>query len=188
MADAKRPSIRQQEPDFFATQVHLPSPNTAEETPMPFQIHALPYAPFAPLFSLSDSELAERGARRMVADTKPDFPCRVSLVDAEPGETVVLLNFEHQPAHSPYRASHAIYVRENAEQAFPEVGTVPEMLAIRLISIRAFDERHDMAGVDVVAGSDLGGSISAMLRDPRIAYLHLHNAKPGCFAASVTRV
>lgn len=154
---------------------------------MSFRIHALPYAPFARLFNLSDGELAGRGARRMVADAKPGFPCRVSLVDAEPGETVMLLNFEHQPAHSPYRASHAIFVRENAERAFPGIDTVPELLASRLMSVRAFNESHDMVAADVVAGSDLGESLSTMLRDRRIAYLHLHNAKPGCFAASVTR-
>jgi hypothetical protein len=154
---------------------------------MSFRIHALPYAPFAPLFKLSDAELTEAGASRMVVDSKPGFPCRVSLADAEPGETVVLLNFEHQPAHSPYRARHAIFVRENAEQAFPDIGSVPEVLASRLISVRAFDERHYMVKADVVDGSDLSDSITGMLRDRKVAYLHLHNARPGCFAASVTR-
>lgn len=154
---------------------------------MSFRIHALPYAPFAPLFKLSDAELAETGARRMVADDRPGFPCRVSLMDAEPGETVMLLHFEHQPARSPYRASHAIFVRENAEQAFPEIGAIPDVLASRLISIRAFDAKHDMLSADVVDGADLSDAITGMLRDQQVTYLHLHNAKPGCFAASVTR-
>lgn len=154
---------------------------------MSFQIHALPYAQFAPLFERSESELARVGARRMVADARPGFPCRVSLVDAEPGETVMLLNFEHQAANSPYRARHAIFVRENAEQAFPEVGEVPELLRSRLVSVRAFDEGNDMIDADVVEGAGLGESIAAMLRSPAVAYLHLHNARPGCFAARVTR-
>lgn len=154
---------------------------------MSFRIHALPYAPFAPLFKLSDAELAETGARRMVADDRPGFPCRVSLMDAEPGETVMLLHFEHQPARSPYRASHAIFVRENAEQAFPEIGAIPDVLVSRLISIRASDAKHDMLSADVVDGADLSDAITGMLRDQQVTYLHLHNAKPGCFAASVTR-
>jgi hypothetical protein len=108
-------------------------------------------------------------------------------MDAEPGESVVLLNYEHQPAHSPYRASHAIFVRENAEQAFPDVGVVPEVLAKRLISVRAFDERHYMLTADVLDGAELVDSITGMLGDPKVEYLHLHNAKPGCFAARVTR-
>lgn len=154
---------------------------------MSFQIHALPYTPFAPLFTLPDAELARRGARRVSVDTNRGFPCRVSLIDASPGETVMLVNYTHQPADSPYRSSHAIYVREHAEQAFPDVDTVPEVLTRRLISVRAFDEQHDMIDADVVAGQDLAAAITAMLRDRRAGYLHLHNAKHGCFAASATR-
>ena len=154
---------------------------------MSFQVHALPYARFAPLFGLSDAELAAASARRMVVDAKPGYPCRVSLADAEPGETVILLNFEHQPAASPYRASHAIFVRENAGQAFPAIGTLPEVLTSRLISIRAFDDRDDMVKADVVDGAGLKDAITAMLRERKVLYLHLHNAKPGCYAAKVTR-
>jgi len=154
---------------------------------MSFRIHALPYQRFAPVFKLSDADLAKAGAARMVIASKPGAPCRVSLADAEPGETVVLVNFEHQPANSPYRASHAIFIRENAQQAFPEPGEVPEVLSSRLISLRAFDGKHYMIGADVVEGSKLHEAIPAMLRNPEVSYLHLHNAKPGCFAASVTR-
>jgi hypothetical protein len=154
---------------------------------MSFQIHALPPDQFAPLFTLSKRELAKIRATKMVVDSKPGYPCRVSLADAEIGETVILVNFKHQSGESPYQATHAIFVRENAEQAFPDVGAVPESLETRLISIRAFDDKHYMVGADVVEGSRLGVLIPAMLQDPRVAYLHLHNAKPGCFAARVTR-
>ena len=154
---------------------------------MSFQIHALPAAGFAPLFALSDSELAKRRATRMVVDAMPGYPCRVSLVDAAIGETVILINYQHQANESPYRASHAIFVREHAEQAFPAAGTVPDLLKRRLISMRAFDKRHHMIDADVVDGRRLAESIPAMLQDPGVAYLHLHNAKPGCFAAEVRR-
>lgn len=154
---------------------------------MSFQIHALSPAPFTPLFSLSSSELAKVRATRIIADAKPGYPCRVSLADAEIGETVLLLNFQHQAADSPYQASHAIFIREHAEQAFPAAGTVPEALEIRLISIRAFDEKHYMVGAEVVDGAHLSDSLTAILQDQSVAYLHLHNAKPGCFAARVTR-
>jgi hypothetical protein len=85
---------------------------------MSFQIHALPVETFKPLFGMSEQELARINAARIVVDEKPGYPCRVSLADAEVGETVILLNHEHQPAESPYRASHAIFVREHAGQAF----------------------------------------------------------------------
>ena len=154
---------------------------------MSFQVHALPAARFKPLFDLSDEELSKIRAARMTVDAKPGYPCRVSLADAEIGETVILVNFEHQPAESPFRASHAIFVRELAQQAHPGIGMVPDLLESRLISIRAFDGRHYMVDADVVDGSSLGGSIPAMLQDPGVEYLHLHNARLGCFIARVTR-
>jgi len=154
---------------------------------MSFQIHALAPSQFEPLFTLSDSELTKARATRMIVEEKPGYPCRVSLADAEIGETVILVNFQHQPAESPYQATHAIFVRQNVEQAFPDIGVVPESIKIRLISVRAFDDEHNMINADVVDGSRLSESIQAIFQDKKVAYLHLHNAKPGCFAARVTR-
>jgi len=154
---------------------------------MSFQIHALSPEPFAELFRMSDRELADISAARMIADAKPGYPCRVSLIDAEVGETVLLLNYEHQPNPSPYRAAHAIFVREHAEQAFPAVGEVPPVLTSRLISLRAFDQDHYMIAADVVDGQRLSIAIPEILENKEVAYIHLHNAKPGCFSAKVTR-
>jgi hypothetical protein len=153
---------------------------------MSFQIHALSPVQFDPLFALSDSELTKVRATRMIADGKPGYPCRVSLVDAEIGETVILVNFEHQSADSPFKSAHAIFVRENAEQVFPDIGVVPELFETRLISIRAFDDKHYMVNADVVDGFRLTEQIPVMLNESRCAYLHLHNAKLGCFIAQVT--
>jgi Protein of unknown function (DUF1203) len=143
--------------------------------------------PFRRLFALSDAELASRGARRRVADSNPGFPCRVSLADAELGETLLLVNYEHQPANSPYRATHAIFVRENAEQAHPEAGEIPESLQLRLLSVRAFDSTAMLLEADVVEGRKLEPVIERMFANAGVAYLHLHNAKPGCYAARVDR-
>jgi len=105
---------------------------------MDFRIRGLDPAAFMPLFAMDDSQLAARRARRTVADSKPGFPCRVTLDDAEPGMPVVLLNYEHLAADSPYRASHAIYVSA-AKQPFDAVNVVPPALRTRLLSVRAFD-------------------------------------------------
>src|SRR5689334_11171725 len=110
-----------------------------QECQMSFQISGLPLAEFAPLFGLPQSELASRGIVRHTANASPGFPCRVSLKDAEPGETLLLLNYEHLPVASPYRSRYAIYVRENAEEARLEVGEVPQLLRHRPLSLRAFD-------------------------------------------------
>lgn len=154
---------------------------------MAFQIHALPAEPFRDLFTLSDADLRARSARRMIVEAKPGTPCRVSLADAEIGETVVLVHHEHHTAASPYRAGHAIFVREGAAQARPAANEVPEVLRSRLIFLRRFDEEGMMIGADVLEGESLRAALDAAFADARTAYVHLHNAKPGCFAARVTR-
>jgi hypothetical protein len=154
---------------------------------MNFRIQGLPVAPFAPLFGMDETELAARGVVRRIVDERVGFPCRVSLRDAEPGETVLLLNYEHMPVPGPYRSSHAIYVRENAQEYRPEVNEIPEVLASRLLSVRAFDASGMMVEADVVAGVVAGRLIEQQLANPTVAYLHLHNAKPGCYAAQAVR-
>jgi hypothetical protein len=153
---------------------------------MGFRITGLPAEQFAGLFSLSDQELAARGAVRRIADAKPGYPCRVSLTDAEPGQEVILTHFEHHPVDSPFRASHAIYVRKG-EITYEAVDQVPEQLRLRLLSVRAFDEKGMLVGADVVDGKELEGAIERLLGDDRADYLHVHYAKPGCYAARIQR-
>jgi len=154
---------------------------------MAFQIHALSFAPFAHLFTLSEQALAEHRAIRLTVDESPGTPCRVSLQDANVGDTVVLVNYRHLPEHSPYQSSHAIFIRESATQAIPAPNTVPPVISHRLISVRAFNEHHLMVDADVTEGTEVGGILTTFLSDSNVAYCHLHNAKQGCFAASVTR-
>lgn len=154
---------------------------------MSFRISGLPLDQFSPLFALSNDELARHGAVRKIADERPGFPCRVSLQDAAVGESLILLNYEHLPVASPYRSSHAIYVREAGQEAMLAVDEVPELLRIRLLSLRAFDRDGMMRAADVVHGSAVEPVIEQMLADHKVEYLHVHNAKPGCYAARVER-
>jgi Protein of unknown function (DUF1203) len=154
---------------------------------MSFQIRGLPVTPFAPLFGLPDEELARLAAVRHTADKSPGFPCRVSLRDAEPGETLLLLNFEHLSVASPYRSAYAIYVREFAEEAHVAVNEVPEVLRRRLLSLRAFSNDGMLLEADVADGREIDTLIERTLERRDVEYIHLHNAKPGCFAARVDR-
>jgi hypothetical protein len=153
---------------------------------MPIAISPLPLDAFSPLFALDDAALAARGVRRVTVNAKPGYPCRVTLDDAEVGETVLLMNHEHQPADTPFRASHAIYVRETAREAW-HGDDVPPALARRLLSVRAFDAEGMMTDADVVDGQDLTVVAERLLADPAVAYLHAHYAKPGCYAARIDR-
>jgi hypothetical protein len=83
---------------------------------MSFRITGLPAEDFAHLFALSDEELKARGAVRRIADERmPGTPCRVSLTDSQPGDELLLVNYEHHPVDSPYRMRFAIYVRKGEE-------------------------------------------------------------------------
>lgn len=154
---------------------------------MDFRIRGLAPEPFAPLFALSDKELAGRRALRRICDEKPGYPCRVSLADAEPGEDVLLVNYEHLPVDSPYRASHAIYVRAAARRPYDAVNEIPTALATRLLALRAFDARGLMIAADIVEGREARPVIARFLENPEAAYLHAHFARRGCFAARIER-
>jgi len=154
---------------------------------MSFQILSLPADPFRSLYGLDEAALAARGIVRVIADNDAGYPCRVSLAHAEPGEAVLLLNFEHLPLASPYRASHAIYVRDGAESYRPAPGEVPGVLRRRLLSIKSYDEAGMMLDADVVEGIEVEPVFDRLLADPRAAFLHAHNAKRGCYAAKIVR-
>jgi hypothetical protein len=153
---------------------------------MSFRVLGLSPDQFRPLFALPDAELHQLGARRVIADD-PSMPCRVSMEHAEVGEELLLLNFEHQPANTPYRATHAIYVRKAADRAFEAVDTVPEVLASRLLAIRAFDGQHMMIDAEVCEGTQAAEMFERFLANPRTSYLQVHNARRGCYAARVER-
>jgi hypothetical protein len=154
---------------------------------MPFLIAALPRTLFEPLFSMTDEELTGYDAIRQRVTRKPGFPCRVSLADAEVGEEVLLVHYEHQSARTPFRASHAVYVRPAARQAFPGRDEVPELLRSREISLRGFDSTGMMVHADLADGRELEGAIEKIFAVGEVAYIHLHYAKPGCYAARVDR-
>ncbi len=154
---------------------------------MGFRISGLPVSDFEGLFGLGDQTLAQRGVERVHIVTPHAAPCRITLEDAEPGETVLLLNYEHQPADTPYRSRHAIFVRETAGETFDTVDVVPDAIRRRLLSVRAFDVGHRMIDADLVEGSALEKLLEPMLAREHVAYVHLHYARRGCFAARAER-
>jgi hypothetical protein len=154
---------------------------------MSFRITGLPAQEFRPLFDLSDEELAARAAVRRIADARqPGAPCRVSLTDAQPGDELLLVNYEHHPVASPYRMRFAIFVRRG-EETFDAIDAVPEQLRIRTLAVRSFDAAAMMVDRELVDGRELEAAIDRLLADPRAQYLHIHFAAPGCYAARVDR-
>ncbi len=127
-------------------------------------------------------------ARAAAPPTQSPASRTASVRDAEPGETMLLLNHVHQPADTPYRASHAIFVREGAEQALDMIDAIPDAMRLRPISLRAFDAEGEMVDADLVDGTALEPLIERFLANPSVDYLHAHYAKRGCYAARIERV
>jgi hypothetical protein len=138
---------------------------------------------------LSDDELRERNVFRYIADKKPGYPCRVSLVDAEVGESLLLINFGHLISSSPYRSVGPIFVRESARETYVRVNEIPEVLRApgRLLSVRAYDRNDMLAGASVIETAKIDHAIQELFGNRQVAYLQVHYAGPGCFACRVDR-
>jgi hypothetical protein len=154
---------------------------------MSFRITGLSPEPFQHLYGLSEEELARHGVKRYVVNEKPGFPDRIEMKDAEPGQTMLLINHVCQPADTPYHARHAIFVREGARQTYDRIGEIPEVMRCRLLSLRAFDEVGMMLDADVLDGGNIEQAIERFFANPDVAYIHVHNAKRGCYSGRIDR-
>ncbi|HEX4304190.1 MAG TPA: DUF1203 domain-containing protein [Rhizomicrobium sp.] len=153
---------------------------------MSFRIQGLSPAPFEPLFALGDAELAERSMRRVLIDAPHSAPCRISLEDADSGEQVLLVPFAHHLAHSPYRASGPIYIRQARAEPFDRIDKLPPVFNGRLLSVRAYDATGMMLDADVV-DSDPRVLFEKFFANAAVNYLHVHYAKRGCYSCKVER-
>jgi len=151
---------------------------------MTFRILGLPAKEFTHLFSLSDADLAAQGGVRRTVDGK--YPCRVSLTDSEPGEELLLINYEHHPVSSPYRMRFAIFVREG-DQTYDKVNQVPDQLRNRMLAVRSFDANAMMVANQLVDGNEIEPVLEKLLAPSNVDYLHIHYAADGCYAAKVQR-
>jgi len=154
---------------------------------MDYIITSLDLNDFRHLFGLDEQALAEQHVQRMTVTNKPGYPCRVTLQDAEVGESVLLLNYEHLPVESPYRSAHALFVRENATASASFENEIPEYLQIRQLSVRSFDTSGNMVDAETCSGGKLERLIERLLDDELADYLHVHNAARGCYLACIRR-
>ncbi len=154
---------------------------------MNFWIKALDDREFVALFNLGNSELEKIGAVKMIVDEFPGFPCRVSLEDAEIGEEVILLPYQHHKTNSPYQSSGPIFVRKIAKSSIYEINEIPKMFNHRLLSLRGYDKNAIMKDASVIEGNNLRAQLFKIFENDDIQYIHIHNAKPGCYNCLVER-
>jgi len=145
-----------------------------------------------------ETQVAER-ARRLRLDEQGQpvvarvaddggFPCRHCLTDAVPGETMLL--FSHSPFTSggPYREFGPIYVHERTCTRRAPSAEIPEQLRRRLLALRGYDRDGNMVAADVVDGKEMDPLVQSFLAREDVAFVHVRNARPGCFACAIVRV
>jgi len=154
---------------------------------MDFRIKGLPANEFTHLAGLGEDRLSELGVQRVRIAEPHSAPDRVSLRDAEPGEQLILVNHVSQPLASPFRASHAIYVRKGAERSAPLVDAVSDYLDRRTLSLRGFDASGRIAAAVLAAPGGADAAIRELLSNGEVAEIHAHSAAYGCFLARIER-
>lgn len=154
---------------------------------MDFRITGLSPAPFERFYGLSDAKLRVLNIVRYTVDETPGFPDRIEMREGRIGETMLLLNHIYQPANSPYKASHAVFVLEGATHKFDEINTIPEVMQHRILSLRAFDANGMMISADLAEGPKVEPLIQTQIALPNTAYIHAHNAKQGCYSGLIER-
>ena len=127
------------------------------------------------------------GTVRVRASGKPGFPCRVTLEDAEPGEELLLFHHVSHDVDSPYRSSYAIYARTGATIAAHYVDAVPPIFFGRPLGMRAFGTDAMLKTACLSMPGEADKSIRQLFKLDEIAYIDVHNAAHGCFAARVER-
>ena len=152
---------------------------------MTYRISGLDPAPYKPLFGLSDEQLAGQHAIRMTVTERPGFPCRVSLVDRDIRESVLLLNHVSHDFANPYRASHAIFVADADRAEF--IDELPPVFAGRVLSLRRFDGDGMMMDALLAQPGEAEAAIRTLFDNPAIDTIHAHNATRGCFSAKIER-
>ena len=153
---------------------------------MSFVVTGLDPQPFRDLFDLDVKTLKRAGAQRVRVNDKPGAPCRITLEDAEIGEEVLLLSYEHQPAQTPYRQQGPIFVR-GAGMKCEAKGVMPPALAIRPLSLRGYDSAGAMIEADLAEGGQAASLIERFFANAQVAYIHAHYARRGCYAARIDR-
>lgn len=154
---------------------------------MDFRITGLVAEQFADIQHANEEELRRRGVERVIVGEPNAAPCRISLQDAAVGEEVLLLNFAHLDSATPYAGSGPIFIRRSAKERFDAINAIPEQQRRRLLSVRAFDGSDHMIDAEVAPGTELEMLIARFFADPHVQYLHVHNARRGCYACRVDR-
>ena len=154
---------------------------------MTYQITGLSPDIAKPFQGATAEELSAMGAVRMTATSKPGFPCRISLEDAEVGEELILFHHTSHDVDSPYRSSYAIFARTGLAKAAKFTDAVPPVFKGRPLGMRAFGKDAMLKTAKLSLPGEADQSIRQLFELDEVAYIDVHNAAHGCFVARVER-
>lgn len=154
---------------------------------MTFIVQGLSPEPFRHLYGKPDAELLALGVKRCVADTQPGYPDRIEMRDVAVGESLLLLNHTSMDKDSPYRATHAIFVREGAQTQYRACNEIPAVMSSRMLSLRAFDAEGMMVDAELATGDAVRLAVLRLLRHREVQHIDAHNALRGCYSGRISR-
>jgi hypothetical protein len=99
---------------------------------------------------------------------------------------MTLMSYNPFRGESPYSAPGPVFVHAAGCVEFSG-DRLPEQLRRRLLAVRAYDADHFMLESDIVDGDELEALVGRMFTNGRVAYVHVHFAKAGCFAVRIDR-
>jgi hypothetical protein len=154
---------------------------------MDYVIKGLSAEPYRHLYGKTDEELKTFGVKRYIADKNPGYPDRIEMRDAEVGESLLLINHVSMEKETPYKASHAIFVREGAEHPYESRNQIPAVMFNRILSLRAFDANGMMVDAAVAQGEEIQNVVECFLDNDQVSYIDAHNAVRGCYSGKIDR-
>ena len=153
-----------------------------------FQVSGIQTAEIQDIINYDESSWIRSNIKKVTVDSKPGYPCRWSLEDAEIGEEVLLFTYTHHAVESPYRSSGPVYIRPMAKQAQLKPNQLPLMLHHRLLSLRVYNQKAFMIDARTIEGKVTEETIQDIFRNPEASYIHVHNSGPGCYNCQINRI
>jgi len=137
---------------------------------------------------LPSGEPDPAGLQTVTVVSDGSYPCRRCLTRAAAGEHMLLLSYDPFTQHSPYAGPGPVYIHtEPCQRHRGAAGAMPAQVAGSLLSLRGYDERAMLVDADVVEAAQACARVRTLL-DDGAAFVHVHFARPGCFAFRVDGV
>ncbi|MFN6955489.1 MAG: DUF1203 domain-containing protein [Acetobacteraceae bacterium] len=120
----------------------------------------------------------------------PGFPCRACLRLGLPGEAMLLASWDLPLPRGPYWTPSPVFLHARDCAYAPVEDALPETVrANPLVSLRHYDAAgmclYDL-GV-VLPGEEAEAALRGRIADPRVAFVNIHTARPGCWLTRVEK-